>query len=269
MTSPRRLAADLVRLARREQVGFLAAAIAYYALLSVVPAVLLLIVIATAIGGPVLAEQLQATLGSYLSTSGRSVIAEAVTNANGRAGAGVVGLVGLLWSALGVIRGIDTAFARIYATDRAKGLPARVRDTVLAGIGISVGIGTMLAIGTVLAAVPVTVLTGFAGTVLLTAGLFGPFLVVYTVLPAVPQSIRMALPGAVFVTVGWVTLQGVFQLYLAWAPRFELYGLIGGILLLVTWFYVAAVLVLLGASLNVVAADTRADRQRQGPPPQQ
>jgi len=105
------------------------------------------------------------------------------------------------------------------------------------------------------------------GTIVLVVGLFVSFLPMYVVLPTEPMTVRAALPGATFVTVGWVLLQGLFQLYLSMAPRFELYGLIGGVLVLVMWFYFAAVLLLLGAGLNVVLAGDTDNRQRQGPPP--
>jgi len=125
----------------------------------------------------------------------------------------------------------------------------------------------MVFVGSILAAIPMTVSASVVGTIVLVFGLFVSFLPLYVVLPAERMNVRAALPGAVFVTVGWVVLQGLFQVYLSMAPRFELYGLIGGILVLVMWFYFAAVLLLLGAGLNVVLAGETGNRQRQGPAP--
>lgn len=267
MTDLRQILLDLLDLARRERIGFLAAAIGYYAFLSVIPALLIVIVIATTVGGPLLAEQIRIATGSYLSTAGQGLVEDAVTNASGRAGATALGLVVLAWSALGVIRGLDMVFSQIYRGEGDKGFLRRLRDTIVAGLGISVGITTMVFVGAILAAIPMTISASVVGTIVLVFGLFVSFLPMYVVLPAARMNVRAALPGAVFVTVGWVILQGLFQLYLSMAPRFELYGLIGGMLVLVMWFYFAAVLLLLGAGLNVVLAGKADNRQGQGPPP--
>lgn len=269
MTDLRGIIIDLVRLARRERIGFLAAAIAYYAFLSVIPALLLVIAIATTVGGPLLAEQIRVITGSYLSASGQALVEDAVTSASGRAGATLVGLGFLIWSALGVVRGLDTAFSQLYRGEGPKGYLVRIRDTVVAGLGIGMSITTMVFVGSILAAIPMTVNASVVGTVVLVFGLFVAFLPLYVVLPDRRMDVRAALPGAVFVTVGWVVLQGLFQLYVSMAPRFELYGLLGGVLVLVTWFYLAAMLLLLGAGLNIVIMDGSGNRQRQGPPPRQ
>lgn len=269
MTDLRHILVELIALARRERIGFLAAAIAYYAFVSVIPALLLIVVIATTVGGSLLAEQIQVATGSYLSAAGQDLVEDAVLNASGRAGATVVGLGILLWSALGVVRGLDTAFARIYGGGDRKGYLVRIRDTVVAGLGIGVSIATMVFVGSVIAAIPTNLSASVVGTIVLVVGLFVAFLPLFVVLPGRRMDVRAALPGTVVVTVGWVVLQWVFQLYISVAPRFELYGLIGAVLVLVTWFYVASMLLLLGAGLNVVIMAESGNRQRQGPPPRQ
>ncbi len=269
MTDLREIIVDLVRLARQAQMGFLAAAIAYYAFLSMIPAVLLVIVIATTVGGPLLAAQIRMATGNYLSATGQILMEETITNASGRAGATLVGLVVLGWSALGVVRGLDTAFGHLYDGESQTGYLDRIRETVVAGLGIGFGITTMVFVGSILAAIPMTLSARVVGTVVLMVGLFVAFLPLYVVLPGRRMDVRAALPGAVFVTVGWVVLQGLFQLYVSMAPRFELYGVLGGVLVLVTWFYLAAMLLLLGAGLNVVTMEGSGNRQRQGPPPRQ
>lgn len=267
MTGLGRTVVDLVELARRERVDFLAAAIAYYAFVSVIPALLLIIVIATTVGGPIFAERIRAATATYLSTTGQGLIEDAVTNASGRVGATIVGLGFLAWSALGVVRGLDTAFARIYGGTDPKAFLVRIRDTMVAALGIGVSIMAMVFVGSILAAIPMTLSASFAGTIVLGLGLFVAFLPLFVVMPDRAMDIRAALPGTAFVTVGWIGLQGLFQLYISVAPRFELFGLIGAVLVLVTWFYLAAMLLLLGAGLNVVIMDGSGNRQRQNPPP--
>lgn len=64
----------------------------------------------------------------------------------------------------------------------------------------------------------------------------------------------MVLAGTVFAAVGWTILQGRFQLYAASAAQYQAYGAVGGVILFVTWLYLAGMLILFGAVLNVVVA---------------
>lgn len=251
---------QVVRLALDEDLTFLAAAIAYYAFVSLFPALLLAVAIASTIGGTRPADLVVSGAGEFLTPSGAELVRETIGAGVGRGGATVVGVIGLLWSTLKVFRGLDTAVARLYGTPR-RGLVPRLRDVAVVFVSVGLGIGVMTGIGAILAVIssPGAWLVTLA---LLLVGLVVVFLPLYVVFPD-DGTIREALPGTLLAAVGWVLLQGLFQAYTDIAVRFEIYGVIGGILLLVTWFYLASILLLTGVAVNVVLAD-RVNRQVQG-----
>ncbi|PHQ44715.1 hypothetical protein DJ68_16950, partial [Halorubrum sp. C3] len=104
----------VVDVAVDRQVTFLAAAIAYYAFVSLVPGLLLLVVVATAVFGETIAAELVASTGEFLTPAGEEAVVGAVSSAGGRTGASLLGVGLLLWSTLKVFRGLDTAFVSLY-----------------------------------------------------------------------------------------------------------------------------------------------------------
>ncbi|OYR57493.1 YihY/virulence factor BrkB family protein [Halorubrum halodurans] len=249
----------VVDLALDRQVTFLAAAIAYYAFVSLVPALLLLVVVASAAFGETIAAGLLAAAGDFLTPAGEEAVAAAVFSASGRTGAGLLGVGLLLWSTLKVFRGLDTAFGVLYGGESPPGFREQVADAVAVVLGVGVGLGVMVGLGAFLAAADAIPAVEAASILALPAVLTVVFLPLYYVLPEPAIGVREALPGAAFAAVGWTLLQAGFQLYAASAGRYQVYGVIGGVLLLVTWLYLAAVVVVAGGVVNVVLADRDGD----------
>ncbi|RLM67964.1 YihY/virulence factor BrkB family protein [Halorubrum sp. Atlit-8R] len=252
-------------LAIDRQVTFLAAAIAYYAFVSLVPALLLLVVVATAVFGETIAAQLVAATGDFLTPAGEEAVVLAVSSAGGRTGASLLGVGVLLWSTLKVFRGLDTAFVSLYGGDQTPGFLKQVADAASVVVGVGVGLGAMVAVGAFVAAADALPLVETASVLALPVLLAVVFLPMYYLLPQPAVGVREALPGAAFAAVGWTLLQAGFQVYAAGAAQYQVYGVIGGILLLVTWLYLAAVVVVLGGVVNVVLAD-RGDGGEGRPP---
>ncbi len=247
------------------QVTFLAAAIAYYAFVSLIPALLLLIVVATVVFGETIAGQVVAATGDFLTPAGAEAVETAVASAGGRAGASVLGLAVLVWSTLKVFRGLDTAFVSLYGADTSPDLLRELADAASVVLAIGVGIAVMVAVGTFVAAVDAIPLVETASILALPVFLTAVFLPMYYMLPQPSISAREALPGAAVAAVGWTVLQAGFQLYAASAGQYQVYGVIGGILLLVTWLYVAAIVVVVGGVVNVVLADRTPPASTPGP----
>ena len=233
------------------RVTFLAAAVAYYAFISLIPALLLLVVVASTVFGEAFAETVLAATRQFLAPAGQEAVTTAVASAKGRGGATVFGVVVLLWSTLKVFRGLDTAFLEVYNVEANVGFLAQLRDAVTVAVGLGFGLGAMVAVGTVIAIEAPAVVEALS-ILLLPALLTLVFLPIYYILPYPLVTLREALPGAVVAAVGWSALQAIFQLYAAGADQYQMYGVIGGILLLVTWLYVAALVVIVGAVVNVV-----------------
>jgi len=245
----------VVDVAIDRQVTFLAAAIAYYAFVSLIPALLLLVVVATAVFGEAIAVELLAAAGDFLTPAGQEAVAGAISSAGGRTGASVIGVAVLLWSTLKVFRGLDTAFAELYGgVKEPPDFVKQLADAASVVLAVSVGIGVMVAIGAFVAAADVVPAVEAASILVLPAFLAVVFLPMYYLLPEPDIGLREALPGAAIAAVGWTLLQAGFQVYAASAGQFQVYGVIGGILLLVTWLYLAAVVVVVGGVVNVVLA---------------
>ena len=113
-TTPVKIGEQVVDLTHSRDVTFVAAGVAYYALASLVPMLLLAFAVATALGLELLLEQVLDSVGHLLTSTGQQLLADALADATGRAGAGVVGLVGFLWGTLKLSRGLSKAFGELY-----------------------------------------------------------------------------------------------------------------------------------------------------------
>lgn len=259
-----KLARSLVVVVRDQQLGFLAAAIAYYAFVSVFPLVLVALAVASAVAGQTFAAEVVALASGLLSDQAASLLETALRSEAGRGSATLVGLGFLLWTALRVFRGLDVAFSRIYGVESPPSLRDQVQDAVLVLAAVALALVATVAVSTVLQST-LGPLANIASTLLLLLTLTAVFVPLYYVFPDCEVSVKDALPGSVFAAGGWVLLSAGFGVYAANATTFQLYGVIGAVLLALTWFYVGGLLLLLGAALNAVLAG-RPDRQLQQEP---
>ena len=252
-----------------DRISFLAASIAYYAFISLLPLLLLALVVASVFGDPDFVETLVAEVSATLGSEAGSLVREALTGAAGRGGATLVSLAVLLWSGLKLFRGLDIAFSTVYGTPGPETILDQLRNAavtlgaVALGIAVTVAAGALIAlvgVGAVLEGVDAVGLVAVAGTVGLVFGLTVAFLPLYYFLPGTSMAIREAVPGAAFAAVGWTALQTGFRVYAGVAGSYEAYGVLGGVLLLVTFLYFGGLILLVGAVINAVLAG-RADEE--------
>ncbi|QLH80533.1 YihY/virulence factor BrkB family protein [Halosimplex pelagicum] len=246
----------VVALVREREVTFLAAGIAYYAFVSLLPALLLLLVVASTLGGPELAAEVVAATGNALSPVGQDLVRSTLVDAAGATPATLVGVVLLAWSTLKVFRGLDIAFSRIYGTEAAESMVGKVRDAAVALGAVGVGLAALVGVGVAVSYAGVA-LAGLLGTVALAVVLSVVFFPLFVIFPDTEAGLAEAVPGTVFAAVGWTLLGTGFRLYAGMAGQFDVYGVLGVVLLLVTWYYAGATVLLVGAALNAVLADRR------------
>lgn len=246
----------VVSVARREEVSFLAAAVAYYAFLSLIPATVLALVVATTFGGQELANAVLASTGEFFTESGQAVLVTALTASEGRGGATVVGVVFLLWGTLKVFRALDTAFGEVYGTRKKNTLLDQIVDSIVVVVGIGLTMVLMFLMAGLLAALDLGLIVEVIGVLALPILLTLAFLPIYYRFPDTKVGVREVVPGAVVAAFGWTAMQAVFQIYASSASA-SAYGVVGGVILLVTWLYVAGAVIILGAVVNVVLADAR------------
>ena len=243
------LVAAVVAIARDEQLTFLAAAIAYYAFVSLFPLAILAVAVATAVGGSMLAETVVSSLSEILTPAGQEVLEEALVTGRGRGGATVVGLVVLVWTALKVFRAIDRSFSAVYGEGLSKPLSDQLAGAgvALAAVGFAGVIASVVAIAVNLIDLPYNSLVGGIVSMLALALIFFPM---YYLFPGTEMEFHEAIPGSLFAAVSWTVLSILFSIYASYAGAYAVYGVVGGVLLLVTWLYVGALVLLVGAALN-------------------
>lgn len=247
---------------QRHQDGRLAAALAYYAVFTLAP--LLLVVIALL--GLFLSnaqQQVQAQLQQVVGNNGAQFINVLVAGANHRETGTIALIVGggmILFSAIGVFLALQNALDEVFEIHpQNKGgfiqlvvlrLHALIVIAALAVIAIAA-----LALANVIGAYEIG-----AGAVNLAA--MTVFLaVVYRVLPQCPVEWKSAYRGAavtaVILLIGEAALSTYFTRFHPAAP----YGAAGGIIVLLLWIYYSAQLMLFGAEI------TRASEPKPKPAP--
>jgi membrane protein len=253
-----------------------AAAISYYALLSIFPAAIVM----TAIFGLVISDDEARTkvvdfLFNNLPLSeeeGRGDL-ESIVNGVTRSSeaVGLLGLVGLLWSASALMGALRNALAVVWGSERDRPpLRGKALDLMLfLGLGVLIGLSVLL---TVLRAVAVDLgqnlgLPGRALEAALDAsGFLIPFAlgliafaVVFVVVPRPRQRLRDVWPGVVLAAVGCELAKRGFALYLDnLGSSAAVYGSLGAVIVFLVFIYIAAMVFLLGGEFAALWPRVRA-----------
>lgn len=233
----------------------LAAMVAYYALLSLVPFLFLMLsligVLERQNEQSLLVEELEQVLPGQ-SVDGLIALVENI-RVNARS-YGVIGFVGLLWSSLGFLSAIESALNIVYDVPNRPFVRQKLLTVGLVVLGLCALFASLVVTTWVQRHSP-AVVTALNGAVLLSvafsAGVsFAFLLAVYRLLPNTPVSVREAVPGAV---VGTVALQLSFQalpLYLGFSESQPALKAFNGLVVLLIWLFLMSNVLLLGAQVN-------------------
>jgi membrane protein len=268
-----------------DDVGLLAASTAYYALLSMLPLVLILVsVVGIVLRFSTGAQDAQSRLLDLVARNTSANLADhlGVILAQVREKAllgGPLGVALALLAAIGVFTQIDNAFNRILKTRRAqsRGLLAALQNALwhrLRAFLILVGLGLLVlaalvagtansAVGSLAADVPFGPLvwrwTGALLSLVLTWLLFT---LVYKLLPRARVHWSQAAQGAAVAAALWEISRQVMAA-LVIGQRYSIYGIVGSILVLMLWVYVAGSILFLGAEYVQVVREGRRSSGRQ------
>jgi membrane protein len=242
----------------------LAASISYYALLSIFPAAILMAAIfGVVIGDDEARTEVVDFLFDNLPLSeaqGRRDLEKVVDGVTHNTGAlGIVGLVGLLYSASALMGAIRNSLAIIWENERQRpALRAKALDVVLVlGFGILIALSFAATIVRGLA-VDLGEDLGFAGRavdgVLGAFGVLIPlvlslvaFAVILTVVPYPRPRLRDVWPGIVVAAIGYELAQRGFALYLDHFGNYSaVYGSLGAVIIFLVFIYIGAMVFLLG-----------------------
>ena len=242
-----------------KNVTFMAAGLAYNAFVSLAPLLLLLFIALNVAGGDLEGQVVDAA-EQWLPGPIADVVGQLFGTDPSVGGASVIGLVVLLWGALKIFRGLDTAFSEIYETVDDNSIVDKFRDGVVVLVALVVAVVATVGVSAVVAvfadAVP---FLGLVSPLVLVGGLVAAFLPMYYVFPDADLSVREVLPGTVFAALGWAAFQALFQVYLAFSDP-SAGSVFGGVIVVVTYLYFSAVVLLLGAVINAVTGDHSSER---------
>jgi membrane protein len=244
-----------------------AAALTYYAVLAIFPA---LIVIVSLLGliGQSATQPLIDNLGEVAPGPAQEIFTNAISNLQENRGAAgfafVTGLLVALWSASGYTAAFMRASNAIYEMEEGrpiwKSLPVRVGvtlvlvvATVLAAVavvltgGLAEQAGNVVGLGDT--AVTVWSIAKWPVLVLLVSFMFA---LLYWAAPNVRQpGFRWISPGGLFAVGVWIAASLAFAFYVAnFGSYNKTYGALGGVITFLVWLWVSNIAVLLGAEFN-------------------
>ncbi|MGO4269947.1 YihY/virulence factor BrkB family protein [Paenibacillus sp. TAF58] len=82
---------------------------------------------------------------------------------------------------------------------------------------------------------------------------FVVFIGIYYIAPNTCLTCKSVLPGAIFAAVGWQLTSFGFSFYVNNFTNYSAtYGSVGGIIVLMTWFYISALILIIGGEINAI-----------------
>lgn len=237
----------------------LAAMVAYYALLSFLPFLFLLLSLVSLTGDPSASSFLVRELHDVL--PGRPVgdIVKVVAELQGNAAQlGIIGLIGILWTSLGFLSACESALNIIYdlpnrAFLRQKALVVCIVGltlvTLLAGLVVATAVSVFLQRHDEFLGGAVNfslIVTGVATTMLS----MGFAYVIYRYLPNTRVDAREALPGTICTAVAFQISFQLLPYYLQLTANLPALQAFGGVVLLLVWFFLMGNILLFGAEIN-------------------
>lgn len=250
------VARGMLELAIEKEITFLAGSIAFFAFVSLVPAMVLILAIGSLLGGEAFATGIVGLVESSLSEEGTEVLQTALADTSGLAGASVIGLIVLFWSTLKVFRALDIAFNRIYQVDTNTSLFRQLLNGTIVALSIMTALMVLLLVRMTIPWLTIPY-GNWLGLPLVMLGLIAVLTPVYFLLPPIPVSVQEVLPGALAAVFGLMLLQELFAFYASRAGQYQAYGFIGAVLLFLLWLYFGSTILLGGVVVNATLADLR------------
>ena len=233
--------------------SYLASAITLSSFLSLFP--LLLVAISVigffSSGDPTLARDTVRFLGLSGSSDAATIVTDAIQTAEeSKAAASIVGVVGLLWSGLGLVAALQ------YVYDTVWQVTGRGMKDKAFGLLWLVGGGLLFAASFAVTSL-VGALPGFLAPVNILVGIalsFGLFLWTAKVLPHRDIGFKALVPGAMVGAIGLEVLKLVGSIYVprAVASSSAMYGSIGVVFAILAWLLFFGRLIVYSAVVNVV-----------------
>jgi len=254
-----------------------AAALTYYGLLSLFPAIIAMVSIVGLVFSP---QEITRVLTDTLSSLGpKSAIdtfkgpINQVTGSKGSAGLGlIVGLALALWSASGYVGAFSRASNAIYERDEGRGF-FKLRPVQLLVTLILVMLAALVVVALIVSGPLASAIGGAVGLsstavtawniakwpVMLVVIMFMLAVLYYASPNAKQPKVKWISPGAVVAVIVWIVASGLFALYVAKFSSYnKTYGTLGGVISFLVWLWITNIAVLFGHEL-----DAEIERERE------
>lgn len=256
-----RMLVEAVRETLKPNSSITAAAIAFFAVLSLFPLTLLSISIGSLYLGPLMDQQLILQKLEFIAPALGSLLGQNITEIiRARGPVTVIAVLGLVWSASTIFSILNQTLNEIWNNKhrrpvwKQRGLAILI---ILAFVGpvlfLASFAGSMI---TNLRAwlpvqiVPIFVAIGFVMAILLDVALF---MLLYFLLPHGPSTWRDILPGALGAGLFWELAKKAFLLFISSYISLSnlVYGSVTAIIAFLSWAYLSGLIFLLGAHISV------------------
>ena len=248
------------------------AALSYYAIFSLFPLlILLIIVIGTWLGPAAARNQIDGVLRVFLPASTANFLQDSIAETLGLRGSfGLVAGVTLLWSSLGFFSSLSSALSRTFRDEKGY----NTWSSRLMGLGMMIALGVLLAASLATTLVFNLIDLIIFGTMswLTTTALVVPFSLsvaifafLYRFIPR--RRVRWdAIWVAAFLGGGaWETAKRLFTWYLDNLASYSLvYGSVATMIVLMLWVYLTGIIILLGGEICVAIDDWMSKRSVHG-----
>lgn len=251
---------------KADNVTDLAAALTYYAVLAVVPGLIVLLSIFGLTGAST--HQLTTQFNNVAPGSTAKIVQTMVQQAQShQSGAGLAAILGLavaLWSASGYVGAFMRASNTVYDIDEGRPIwktaSTRVGVTVFAVLMLVAIAAIVVVTGSVARSVGDTIGVGSTAVQVWDIAKWPILLLLISVLLAVlfwaapnakQAGIKWISPGGVLATLVWLAVSGLFAVYVATFSSYgDTYGPLAGIVVFLIWMWLSNIALLFGLEVN-------------------
>lgn len=282
----RAIAVRSAKSALSDNVTSLAAAVAYYAFLSIPSALLVAVGAFSLLAGPDAVNTIMSHLSTVMPRSAVSLLGSSLQRTTQRSSGGlamvVVGVVLALWTLSGAMQTVMWALNLAYGREETRGFVKRrllALAMLLCAVVSFVLVFVLLVLGPhmtdwVGSATGHPTLVTWAWWIaqwpILVFGLLTTFAMILYLGPnVVPPRWSFITPGAVFAVTVWLLASGGFAFYTSgFASYNKVWGSLAAVIVMLTWLWLGALALIVGGEINAEAQRSRELRRSGAPAPE-
>jgi membrane protein len=266
-----------VREFKHDDITDRAAALTYFGVLALFPAVLVLVSILGLLGKST-TQKVLSNVAQIAPGGVHSFLNGVVTQVQGKAGvAGIAGIIGLLvalWSASGYVAAFMRASNAIYDVDEGrpiwKTVPVRILTTLALVIMLVIAAAIVVLTGPVANQVGQAFGIGHAAVLIWDIVKWPVLLIIvslmlsllYKASPNIRQpGFRWISAGGIIAVILWLIASGLFAVYVSFSGSYnKTYGSLATVIIFLVWLWITNIAILLGAEFNAELQRERAIR---------